>query len=273
MRIESNRPAKGTGGGWIHRLAEPLPEIEVRRRPAPIVNIDWTRKAEQMFHHPDAHAARRQIAGQLGVFVESLELLQVGVGFDHDGRAFTSWPERTFQGKATGIVRRYSSGEKKMIFGGSHGLYVTPSWWTTQGPVYLPEGGNDTAALLSMGHCAVGRPSNLGGVNLLLGWFSEPDYRRQLIVLAERDEKPDRRGRLKQCPANCKGCPNCWPGLYGAKKTAEALRAAGLPDVCWRFAGEAKDVREWLQKHGVDGFEAALTTDATPQQGGAQHVA
>ena len=62
-------------------------------------------------------------------------------------------------GRIIGINRRFRDGSKKHLKGTKRGLTYAEDWATTDGPILLPEGGSDTAALLTMGLAAIGRPS------------------------------------------------------------------------------------------------------------------
>ena len=219
----------------------------------PTIERDWSAAAQHAFERSEATWMRDEVAKSLGVSVEALERLRVGYGFDdYRSLSYSTWPETRPGGKVLGIIRRYSvpvseSGGNKLTMPGSkHALYLPREWWRGEGPVLVVEGGSDTAALVTLGLSAIGRPSNIGGVNMLIGAIS--DCERPIIIVGERDRKPERVGTVKQCRADCDGCNWCWPGRYGARMTAERLQKA-LPSarVIWRMppAG-AKDVREWL---------------------------
>jgi len=247
------RPARGNSGGWIHRLTEPAPRM-LPPRAQPRITVDWTERANAMFNAPRAKAARHELAERLGVHTYALERLHVGVGHDQRGE-FSSWPERDAKGVVVGIVRRYSDGGKLHMAGGTHGLYVPDGWRSTSGPLLLPEGGSDAAALTTMGLAAIGRPSCLGGVEVLAELLRAQNVLscRAAVVLGENDQKPERVGTVATCPADCDGCSWCWPGRYGAKVTATKLTAALGRRVHWRMVPDAKDAREWLLEHGPDG--------------------
>lgn len=260
MRIESAKPAKS--GGWIHKLNEPV-EVKVRvETKKPKRAYDWSARCLSLFAAKSAARVRIEVAEELGVSIEALELLEVGAGWDHIG-PFSSWPARDVRWKPIGIVRRYADGKKLTETGGSNsGLFFRQQWWKDRGPVFLPEGGSDVAALLTMGLCAIGRPSNIGGIEKLIGLLSGKGS-RPIIVLGERDEKPEKRGQPKtkrSCPSWCVGCAHCFPGKYGAVKTADALSAALKREVYWRLIDDAKDVRSWLNANGcnVPGFLEAI---------------
>lgn len=251
MRTESERPATGDGGGWIHKVdGKPMQVIERPKKPE--IDVDFTALALKCFEN--GADVRASLSTELGVGVEALERLLVGSGFDdYRSLGYSTWPERRQGGKVVGIIRRYrvavseGGGNKLTLPGSKHGLYLPRDWWKGTGPVLLVEGGSDTAALLTLGMCAIGRPSNVGGVNLLIGVLR--DFERPIIVLGERDRKPDRVGTNKRCPKDCAGCTWCWPGRAGAKLTAERLKAA-MPSkrILWRLPPESvKDVRDWLR--------------------------
>ena len=117
MRVESEKPVEK--GGWIHLMEDPLPP----KPPAPPAKrkYNWTKECRAMYEHPRAKAKREEVAEQLGVTVQSLILLRVGVGWDDYGprREFSSWPSRDAEGRCIGYVRRYTT-QKKTNQGGSY---------------------------------------------------------------------------------------------------------------------------------------------------------
>lgn len=266
MRVASERPASGDGGGWIHKVnGEPM-NVTLPKKPER-TEKDWTMLAQKCFE--DGTDERVELALQLGVSIGSLERLKIGRGFDEFRRLwYSTWPELRPGGKVVGIIRRYrvsvsdAGGNKLTMQGSRHGLYLPLDWWCGKGPVVVPEGGSDTAALLTIGLSAIGRPSCVGGVNMLIGALRDCD--RPIIILGERDRKPERVGTNKQCSAKCEGCSWCWPGRAGAKVTSERLKEATGRRIIWRLPPDgAKDARDWVR--GVSGptagkFLARLAT-------------
>jgi hypothetical protein len=235
MRVESPKPAKGNGGGWIHRLGTPLAALLVKRDPKEKPYINWTVLAQTMFESPTAADERNYLAKTLGVKESALVELGVGRGWDeYRGLPYSSWPERDPKGNVVGIVRRYRDGAKKTMRHSSHGLYyAAPILRMSRGPVFLPEGGSDTCCLIGIGVNAVGRPSNLAGVDMLtelLAGLLRKRCPQAVIVLGERDQKPN----------------GDWPGKLGAVETAKRLGERLKTNVGWRLP-PAKDVRAWLQ--------------------------
>lgn len=250
MRQPSGKPVKNDGG-WLHNLKDPIPD----RLPPP------TKRTSKPIGCWQGIAAAAYIAGgrkrialsrELGVSVAALELLEVGAGYDERrDLSYSTWPERDAKGNVVGINRRYPSpvshgSSKLMIPGSRRGLY----WGKHKslGPskrLYIPEGGTDTATLISNGMSAVGRPSNTGCLPELATLLQ--GFRFDVIILGERDKK----GEGCRNSEDCKGCSTCWPGVYGARRTAKKLGKSVLakkPMVMLPQAGY-KDVREWYAAH------------------------
>jgi hypothetical protein len=182
------------------------------------------------------------------VSLASLDLLRVGWW---EGGGCWSFPERDSSGKIVGINRRFPNGDKKRIRNGNAGLTFSPAIWSAgDGPVCLVEGGSDTAALLTMGLAVVGRPSNLGGTDQLEELLFDLPASRQIIVIAEDDRLKN--GQPRTLPeshqTDCAGCGQCWPGLFGAKQTADNLATQLGRQIHWALPPDnAKDARAWLK--------------------------
>ena len=153
---------------------------------------DWGRISKEAFDDPSAESARHTLAAELGVDVEAL--VRLGVGLIPSPRDWTNserqsptnqlrlkslapsqrywtWPERDAAGNVIGINRRFADGTKQRMAGSQSGLTFDPAHWLESmiepDFVLLVEGGSDVAAMLSLGLAVVGRPSNTGGVELL----------------------------------------------------------------------------------------------------------
>jgi hypothetical protein len=189
----------------------------------------------------EARGRLHMLADELGVQVAMLEAL--GVGWT--GHAW-SFPTLDAAGTVTGLVTRFPSGDKRTIRGGRHALfYALELWHQGDGPVLIVEGASDVAALAGLGLAAVGRPSARGGLQHLIPLLGQWPIDRGIVVVGERDEKPDGR----------------WPGREGAVAIAEGLAAALYRDVCWTLPPEPhKDSRQ-LVASGADA-EAVLAAYA-----------
>lgn len=195
--------------------------------------VNWNDVADD-FTSRMSRSSLRLLARKLEVSVESLQSLEVGWS-ERDG-AWT-FPERDAQCNVIGILRRYRDGRKKLITGGKRGLYIPRDWQSGTGPIYVPEGASDVAALLTHGLRAIGRPACTGGVKLLRELLIGSDV--DVIIVGENDEKPDGR----------------WPGRDGAMRVATELARDFEARVRWTLPpSEFKDVRSYLTgdtKHGT----------------------
>ena len=248
MRVESENPARN--GGWIHRLGDELrlpPAPRPRKKDRP--NLDWPWRAMRHFHHTKAEGMRQEMSRRLRVSVDVLTALGVGYGEDSCG-PFATFPMTAF-GHVCGIQQRRRSGWKGTMKYGRAGLFVAEDWDTLAGTILLPEGASDTAALLSKGHPAVGRYSAAPGQREIeaLASLLRPLDGRTVAVMAERDPKPEKRGKAPGCPPGCRGCMQCYPGKAGAVRLAGLLAQELDRPVGLRWpGGGAKDAREWLTK-------------------------
>ena len=255
-RVSEGAQGENQGGQFLHILREERerdwtpPAVSRRKIPEPIAR-DFGRLADEGFSHPDAAGKRTELAGQLGVEPTSLERLRVG--WDTPKRSQSCWtiPERDATGKVIGVATRLDIGQKKFVAGGKRGLTYPSDWKNGDGPILLVEGGSDTAALLSLGLSPVGRPSNTGGVELLAALLRDVPDEREVIVVGENDRKvhdelkPAARERHK---SDCEWCSACWPGKYGAIRTAEKLNELLCRKIGWCLApDDTKDTREWLR--------------------------
>jgi len=144
---------------------------------------------------------RAQLAALLGVSACALRSLHVGWKAENrhqagsegpwvdDGPAWT-FPEKDPSGRITGIMRRYQDPalEKRVIYRSRRGLYLPDGWREMPGPVFVPEGASDVAALGTAGRCAVGRP-NVGGLDLLADLLRGDE--REVVIAGENDRKPN----------------------------------------------------------------------------------
>ena len=128
---------------------------------------------------------------------------------------------------------------------------------SSEHPVLVVEGMSDAAAALDLGFVAVGRPSNLAGLDLL----KELVRGRSVVVLGENDEKADGQ----------------FPGKEGMIATFLVLRDV-CPEVLRVMPPDGvKDLRHWVQlgvsasdllqhveKQGVEPVKDIVLSDARP---------
>lgn len=120
-----------------------------------------------------------------------------------------------------GVRLRADDGRKWAVPGSHNGLFV-PSSFVGYGPVFMPEGMTDTAALCGLGLDAVGRPSCNGGRELAKTFAKMAA--RPVIVVSDRDE----------------------PGILGAQALAMEISKEGIRACMMKPMSGKKDVREWI---------------------------
>jgi hypothetical protein len=234
-RVSEGSVRENAGGQFLHRVNDSihlrdsvdqnaqLSRATTRSRP----RRNWSDALAFYAGNVGTHLA--ELAHALGVTADSLTALQVGW---HPGQRFWSFPERDGNGRVIGINARYGDGSKKRLSGSKAGLTYADHWDTGVGPILLVEGASDTAALLTIGLSAVGRPSNRGGVDHLVDMLSDFPLEREIVVFGERDQKEDGK----------------WPGMEGAVSTATKLAETLERPIHWALPPDnAKDSRAWLQ--------------------------
>lgn len=230
---------------WLNRNPKPKQATE---KPKP--TRDWNKVARDAFYSLNAAQARVELSTRLSVSVASLDRLQVGWLGKTRGWTF---PERDGSGRAIGINRRMLNGDKRRESGSQSGLTFDPETWLNYSQisdVHLVEGASDTAAMIDLELSVVGRPSNSGGVELLGELLKRVPADRRILVVGENDRRPHEslpRARRERHKPDCKWCATCWPGKFGAIRTAERLAPILMRTVSWAMMPAGfKDVRAWV---------------------------
>lgn len=230
MRVDSGRlnvnKDGGSDGGWIHQYNGQRPIYVGQPRIAPRrINVESVSKTLNSTEIDT-------LAKQLGVSVESLKALDAAWSPKEQAWVF---PMSNGAGEVVGFRTRYPDGEKRAITGSQGGLFIPDI--EPEEIAFLPEGPTDTAALLTMGFYAIGRPSCNSGTEFLRQTLKRLSIRR-VVVVADNDEEKERPNGTK------------WrPGLDGAKRLKKDL---GLMSVLWMPPNPIKDSRQLLNKAGVE---------------------
>lgn len=229
MRVQSQREKTFSDGsvGWMHRIdGGPFP-IEPPKpkanKPAPNLNAmmeKWFR-----FTKPEA---REKLAQTLGVTTKSLELIGAALRDDHTW----AFPMRDARNYVVGIRIRSDLGRKWAIEGSHQGLFIPQI--EPEPLVFLPEGPTNTAAVLSLGRFAVGRPSSNGAVLTAAEAVKNMKCRKAVIVA---DTDPDRVWDKTGKDFN--------PGADGAALLASKL---GIPSCTLLLP--CKDMRDFVRNGG-----------------------
>jgi hypothetical protein len=213
MRVESSRPLKN--GGWLHPLtAKPQPP-KLRPLPPPSINaskliLEWAQETPA--------PALAALARALGVSEDSLAALNAVYAKQHRAWAF---PMCDGNGNSVGIRLRADDGRKWAVRGSKQGIFIPAT--DPKSIAYICEGPTDTAAALTLGLFALGRPScNCGGPDLRVACRRLGVH--WVVLVADNDA----------------------PGLQGAIRVAKEV---GLRHVIW--TPPTKDIREFLQAGGT----------------------
>lgn len=225
MRIKSQFPNRD--GGWLHPLeksfSKPAPK---QPRPLQTTTIDQSYQAISKFK-----SCGEDFAKSLGVSLEALQAL--GCCWSDYYQAYV-FPMRDGENKIIGYRLRNMAGKKWAIMGSQQGIFIPQI--EKQKVCLICEGPTDTAAALTLGFFAIGRPSCNGGTDQIkvalkyLGIFR--------VVIVSDNDQPKQVGNRK----------NARPGFEGAVKLKSEL---GLPSVLWLPPSPIKDIREFLNKGGT----------------------
>ncbi len=260
MRISEGAVAhvdQGHGVGHIHQLdaSEALPLRFCESRPAvgtrterPAFALDYGAILRRWRACTSTEAIQALAAG-LGVSRESLERLEATWAPERAAWAFPMHDDRR---QVVGIRLRGSQGQK-FALNGSHAGVFLPRGLDSRSTLLICEGPTDTAAALTLGYQAVGRPSCSGGTNILCDML-QAGRRRDVVILADSDG----------------------PGRCGARQLAD--RIVGIVRSFKVIAAAPhKDIREWLQAGvGRDCVDVRIAQAnwyrvADPQNGDRRH--
>lgn len=184
---------------------------------------DWASIAAECAAFP---GSVETLSAVLGVSAESLRMLQVGYS---PAREAWTFPMRDASGAVIGIRTRYRDGTKKAITGSRSGLFFRRGMAAEI--VFVCEGPSDAAAILSLGLCAIGRPSCLGQEPMIAAAIRKAGAKRA-VILPDNDTNETSRAMV----------------LRGVERLIRALPKDIRPLV-HHLPG--KDAREWVKAGGT----------------------
>lgn len=210
------------GIGYVHRIGESrpiasyVPPPSMRRRKLDLdcgsVLDRWAAQTSQ--------EDLANFAAELGVDIEALQRLDVVWSPKHRAWAFPMHNDRR---GVIGIRIRGDSG-KWAVKHSDSGLFM-PHALNSRSSLVICEGPTDTAAALTLGYQAAGRPSNTGGIEFICDML-QVGRRRDVVIMADADG----------------------PGRHGANILAD--RIVGLVRTVKIVTPPEpnKDLRQWLQR-------------------------
>lgn len=226
QRVQSDRPAKR--GGWYHlldfKMGTAVPKLKPRPAPPLLTGI---RRMIERWADETSVGAFEDHAVELGVSPESLASLNMVYASEHQAWAF---PMCDGYGEMIGVRLRSTDGRKWAVRGSRGGLFICKNGNNCSQIAYLLEGPTSTAAALTMGLYAIGRPSCNSGGDLVLTALRQLRISK-VVIVADNDDKPN----------------GMRPGFDGALKLAKELK--GIRSVIW--TPPTKDMRDFLKAGGT----------------------
>lgn len=222
MRVQSATTMRN--GGWLHRLGNPTPAHQLVYNSVEEKGIDFENLFRKSSDKRNSWKVN-SLAASLGVSSESL--FSIGCAWMEDYRAY-GFPMKDGDGRTIGIRLRTEAGKKFAVRGSRQGLFESSN--PAAQTAFVCEGPTDTAAALSIGLWAVGRPSCSCGNEQLKALLAARGVRRA-VILADNDA----------------------PGIVGAQRVATEVR---LP--CALLVLPAKDTRAFVQAGGTRGLVEML---------------
>ena len=187
MRMQSNIQKTFKGGeiGWFHTYNGELPKLPQPFREAPSINA---RKLLKEWSAPWNRKRMPDLAGKLGVSIESLEALEC----THSPWSHAwGFPMKDGYGNYIGIRIRHEDGKKWAQPGSQAGIFIPKL--PVPRRILVVEGPTDTAAALTFGYYAIGRPSCSGGVHHIMA-FVRRCHVHEVVIVADNDDPGIRGG-------------------------------------------------------------------------------
>jgi hypothetical protein len=218
-RIEDGSTKRCGQAGWLHVLsAKPFTRkrhlmFRTEIPKSAYLNTCFSMLCQQ-YRDNLSPVRLNMMAKQLYVTPESL--LRLGMGWDE--RAYT-FAMSDAKGHIIGIRRRFIDGSKCCVAGSQIGLFI-PTGLSGE-EILICEGPTDTAAALSLGFDAVGRPNCNSGNDILIRFVKA----KPVVIVSDNDEA----------------------GKVGAEGLARQLRlyCPSVKIIC--PPNPHKDLRNWLK--------------------------
>ena len=203
-RTRDGKPITAKDGmGWVHDIRadgfKPRRLVDRPKPPKP-KHLDFAGiqiAARAAIRSPEELAL---LAQSLGVDVQSLQQLDIGWCRKYESVNFAtgevktmgvsawSFPMRAPEGHIIGLRFRNAKAAKWSACTSINGLFI-PKGMMAGGPVLIVEGPTDTAAALTLGFDAIGRPSNTAGRELIVAWCRRQLPRRDIVIVRNNDPR------------------------------------------------------------------------------------
>lgn len=215
MRVDNGRQLRN--GGYLHKIGErKITYTPPKKTESVVINAP---KLMAKFQRETTSDHLRYLADNLGVSIDSLVKLGAAWAGEKDAWAF---PMYDWKRDIVGIRLRKFDGSKLAVKGSKQGIFIPDLNFKGQ-TLYICEGPTDTAAALTLGLHAVGRPSCLGSVNDMC-MFIQRAFVKDAVIIVDNDT----------------------PGVNGS-----AVLSAALPVSSCQIVLPAKDMRQFVNNGGT----------------------
>ncbi len=177
MRVTSTKTKEFKDGSvaYLHPVGKTAQNLSTRTQRKPVtLDVRTVLKEWGRFNRSGSMGL---LAENLGVTLESLESLGCTKAPMHGTWAF---PMSNGEGEFCGIRLRRDNGDKWAERGSHQGLFIPQVAFSPV--ILLCEGPTDTAAALSLGYSAVGRPNCCGGIEQIKTLVARLHVRMAVIV-------------------------------------------------------------------------------------------
>lgn len=241
QRVQSSRPFEK--GGWFHPFGDSKPQPPKPRLKMPEPSKLDASKLLAEWSSQTSDSDFEDLAASLGVSMESVVSLGAVKAFWRHGlwslQKFPNrgwaFPMRDGDGNIIGIRVRSENGLKWAVAGSKNGIFAPDQHGNFPSCVYLCEGPTSTAAALTMGLYAIGRPACQIGGPEIKSTLKGLNIHRAVIVADNDDKSP-----TDLHPNGLR------PGYDGAVKLAKEI---GVKSVIW--TPPTKDMRDFLHAGGT----------------------
>lgn len=178
MRAQSETPSKN--GGWIHKHGEPK-RIYIHTKKQEFITVDCPSIFQNWVRHTEP---RKLMAFSESLGVEPMALHLIGCAWSPENDAW-AFPMKDGFGKIIGIRLRNEKGAKWAVKGSRAGIFL-PYDHDAKNPLLICEGPTDTAAALTLGFSAIGRPSCMGNEQMIND-FIRITKLTEAVILSDND--------------------------------------------------------------------------------------
>lgn len=239
QRVESEFACES--GGWYHFKWTASTKPVSFPKAKPVATLRDAGGMMNYWRQQTSYLKTSSLAEYLGV--TSYSLSAIGAAWSS---RFNAWAFPMYNGglpvECIGIRLRAENGFKWAVAGSKGGCFIPSDNVPVQPIAFLPEGPTNTAALLSIGLYAIGRPNCGSGWEYIKRALQERKIYKAVIV-GDNDEMKDFNGRRGR------------PGIEGAERTKKELN---INSIIWIPPTPCNDARDFVKRGGTNELVMSL---------------